>query len=278
MTADKPDCSILDHLGLNNTPHNKGSIMGLTIHWSFQGPQTKSEAKGIIETMRQRAMDLPFESVGDIVHFNGKDAQYEYDPLNGKFRWLKIQARETIWNKDATIGWDCPAKEILGFQINVAPGSEWMEVFLATYPKTLLVEDGRTRKRLRTHRCGWSGNGFCKTQYASRPDCGGVPNFLRSHLSVCRLLDYAKELGILELVSDEGGFYEKRDIPALVNEVGEWDQFIAVGVGAIDELVGAKCIAPIKEYPTFEHLEAQGQDQIDGLLRWIMKNQPASSK
>ena len=47
--------------------------MGLTIHWSFQGPQKKSEATAIIEKMRQRAMDLPFESVGDIVHFKGEE-------------------------------------------------------------------------------------------------------------------------------------------------------------------------------------------------------------
>ena len=249
--------------------------MGLTIHWSFQGPQSKSEVTSIIAKMRQRAMDLPFESVGEIVHFKGEDANFDHDPPNGKYRWLKIQARETIWSKDGTRGWDCPAKEIIGFQVNVAPGSEWMEVFLATYPKSILIEDEWTRKhkRLRTNRINWSGGGFCKTQYASRPDCGGVPNFLRSHLSVCRLLDHAKELGILESVSDEGDFFDKRDIPALVNEIGEWNAFIAAGVGAIDDLIGANCIAPIKEYPDFEHLEAKGQDQIDGLLRWLKENQ-----
>ncbi len=84
--------------------------MGLTIHWSFQGPKTKTDAQAIIEKMRQRAMDLPFEAVGEIVHFKGKDAQFDNDPPNGKHTWLKIQARETIWNKDRTVGWDCPAK------------------------------------------------------------------------------------------------------------------------------------------------------------------------
>ena len=254
--------------------------MGLTIHWSFQGPKTKTDATAIIEKMRQRAMDLPFESVGEVVHFKGKDAQFDNDPPNGKYTWLKIQARETIWNKDRTVGWDCPAKEIVGFQVIVAPGSEPMEIFLATYPRTTLVEDERTRKpkRLRTNLAAWSGGGFCKTQYASDARCGGVPNFLRAHLSVCRLLDHAKELGILKSVSDEGDFFENRDIPALVNEIASWNAFIAAGVEAFDELVGAKGVAPIKEFPNFEHLEAQGQDQIDGLLRWIKERQPVSSK
>jgi hypothetical protein len=33
--------------------------MGLTIHWSLQGPPLKADAKAVIEKMRQRAMDLP---------------------------------------------------------------------------------------------------------------------------------------------------------------------------------------------------------------------------
>ena len=254
--------------------------MGLTIHWSFQGPQKKSEATAIIEKLRQRAMDLPFESVGEIVRFKGNAAQFDNDPPDGEYRWLKIQARECIWNKARTIGWDCPACEIVGFQILAAPGSEPMEIYLATYPKTILIEDERTKmpKRLRTNLSAWSGGGFCKTQYASRPDCGGVPNFLRAHLSVCRLLDHAKELGILSEISDEGDFFEKRSIPALVDEVASWNAFIAAGVGAFDELVGVKAMAPIKEFPDYEHLEAQGQDQIDGLLRWIKERQQLGAK
>lgn len=245
--------------------------MGLTIHWSLQGPETRIEATAIIERLRQRAMDLPFESVGDIVYFKGEQAQFENDPKDSEHRWLKIQSRETIWSKDGRIGWDCPARELVGFQINVAPGSEWMELLLATYPKTILIEDERTRrpKRLRTNLHGWCGDGFCKTQYASRPDCGGVANFLRAHLSVCRLLDRAKELEILKSVSDEGGFFEKRDVPALVNEIADWNAFLAAGVGAVDEIVGGKVAAPIKEFPNFEQLKAQGGDQIDGLLRWL---------
>ena len=254
--------------------------MGLTIHWSFQGPQKKSEATAIIEKMRQRAMDLPFESVGDIVHFKGEQAQFDHDPPNGEYTWLKIQARETIWSQDGRTGWDCPAQEIVGFQIDVAPGSEWMDVFLATYPRTIQIEDERTRrpKRLRTSLAACSGRGFCKTQYASDARCGGVPNFLRAHLSVCRLLDHAKELGILKEVSDEGEFYNNRDIPALVNTIADWNAFIAAGTGAFDELVGSKAVAPIKEFPDFEHLEAQGQDQIEGFLRWIKERQLAASK
>ena len=245
--------------------------MGLTIHWHFQGPKTKSEAKAVIERMRQRAMDLPFDSVGEIVQFKGPEARFDRDDRDEPCRWLKIQAGETVWNEDGRIGWDCPAKEIIGFQILVAPGSEPMEVFLATYPKTIMVEDEWTgkRKRLRTNRHDWSGGAFCKSQYASNPEYGGVPNFLRAHLSVIRMLDYAKELGILAEVSDEGEFWEKRDIKTLAGEVGSWNAMIGAFVGALDDTLGQKADSPIKNFPDFEHLEAKGQDQIDQFLRML---------
>lgn len=83
---------------------------------------------------------------------------------------------------------------------------------------------------------------------------------------------------MLKEVADEGGFLEKRDVQALIAEVGDWNAFIAAGVGAFDELVGGKALAPIKAFPDFEHLEAKGQDQIDGLLRWIKNMQRSGSK
>ena len=46
--------------------------MGLTIHYSLQS-DTRSErkARSLVEQLRQRAMDLPFENVGEIVEAKG---------------------------------------------------------------------------------------------------------------------------------------------------------------------------------------------------------------
>ena len=85
---------------------------------------------------------------------------------------------------------------------------------------------------------GWYWSSFCKTQYASSPAAGGVPNFLHCHLSVIRLLDHAKQLGILASVSDEGDYWEKRDVKALVQEVGEWNEGMAGLVGQMKDLFG----------------------------------------
>ena len=242
--------------------------MGLTIHWDFQGPPLKADAEAVIEQMWQRAMDLPFESVSEIVHFQGPETVFERGQ-DDRFGWLKVISEPTIWSQDMSLGGRCPAKELVGFLIDVAPGTDRMGVYLADYPKTIMVEDQRTGKprRLPTELASWCGSGLCKTQYASHPDLGGITTFLRAHLSIVRLLDYAKEIGILLKVVDESNFFEDRDVPALVNTVGDWNTMIAATVGAFGDLFGGITQAPIKTFPDFEHLEAKGQDKIDAWLR-----------
>ncbi len=121
--------------------------MGLTIHWDWHGPKSKDEAQTVIERMRQRALDLPFESVSDVVHFEGEDAGYDRDNQDDEFGWLKVQARHTIWNDDYSTGWACKPQEIIGFEIAVAPGNEPMEIILATHPKTIQITDKNTGRR-----------------------------------------------------------------------------------------------------------------------------------
>jgi hypothetical protein len=237
--------------------------MGLTIHWDWRGPKSRDEVRAVVEQLRQRALDLPFESVGDIAHFEGDNARSDQGSPDDDFHWLKIQARHILLSKNRTLHWDCFPSEIVGFEILVAPGSEPMEAFLATYPTTIQVEG----KRLRTERRDWCGRGSCKTQYASDPQFGGAANFLRAHLSVCRMLDHAKELGLVVEVSDEGEFFEKRDVQVLVKEVGQWNAQIAAFVGAIGDLGVKNLNAPIRSFPNYEHLEAKGQNKIDALLR-----------
>ena len=98
---------------------------------------------------------------------------------------------------------------------------------------------------------GWRYSSFCKTQYASDPQCGGIFNFIRCHLSVIHLLDRIAELPTMKVNLDDEGKYgrsyytddpwaEKRvytwhdgkyDVKALVEEVGEWNEMIATAFG-----------------------------------------------
>ena len=75
------------------------------------------------------------------------------------------------------------------------------------------------------------------------------------------MLDYAKEIGMLESVSDEGEFWEKRNIEELAREVGQWNEMIAAWAGKLKDQLGDQLLAAITEFPNFEHLEARGQPQ-----------------
>jgi hypothetical protein len=70
-------------------------------------------------------------------------------------------------------------------------------------------------RRRRTGLGGWSWTSFCKTQYAAKPEVGGVANFLKCHLAVIGLLDAAKAIGFAVEVVDEGDYWEQRDTGAL---------------------------------------------------------------
>jgi hypothetical protein len=81
-------------------------------------------------------------------------------------------------------------------------------------------------------------------------------------LTLIALLDQAKELGYLAEVSDEGHFWEKREVEALVKEIGSWNEMIAAFGGKLKDVVGGGIQAPITEFPDFEKLEAAGQKRL----------------
>ena len=79
------------------------------------------------------------------------------------------------------------------------------------------------------------------------------------------MLDKAKELGCLADVSDEGDFWQKRDLKALVQEVGSWNEMIAALGGRLKDLLGEGPLgvqSPITQYQNFEQLELAGQDKL----------------
>jgi hypothetical protein len=151
---------------------------------------------------------------------------------------------------------------VIAFSTWPGEGCEPANFGLCRYPAQATVPDLKQPEQtrtVRTHLGGWRWGSFCKTQYASNPEAGGVPNFLRCHLSVIALLDYARTLGILSSVSDEGGFWEKRDAQALAQTVGTWNELIAGVVGQLKDRLGAEFVAEIAKFPDFEHLEAKGR-------------------
>lgn len=234
--------------------------MGLTIHYSLQSTsRSPAKARQLVEQLRQKALDLPFKEVSEVIDL-GRDEIDRLDREN-PFRWLMILAQGSVPLGD--VHYRVKPQRVVAFSAWPGEGSEEANFGLAIYPKTIEVED-RSRwphrtKRVRTGLADWSWSSFCKTQYASNPECGGVENFLRCHLAVVKLLDAAADLGILKEVHDEGDYWEKRDIKALAAEVGDWNSMIAGWAGRLKDSFGDGVASEIAKYPNFEHLEAKAE-------------------
>lgn len=314
--------------------------MGLTIHYTLKSE--REDAKQVEQTiykMRQLALDLPFEQVGQIVDLKGEQCNTDArraelqngDEKNESLFWLLIQAGKSIrcpWNK--RISRRVNPTRIIGFDTWPGPGSEAANFGLCLYPAEVEweytpEEDQRfqeaakeglgwhrfswekwhrlckrhhafTRfpaaftemRKVPTKLTGWHWSSFCKTQYASDPQCGGIPNFLRCHISVITLLDRMGKLPSLKVTVDDEGRYGpstysddwqeaheagrkptyrrhqgQYNPAALANEVGEWNTMIAGMAGALSDALsgsGKQLEMPIKDFADFERLEFKGRN------------------
>lgn len=235
--------------------------MGLTIHYRLQSDEADADAaRAVVSRLRSRALDLPFAGVGDLIELRGDDCDFEQADHRAPHRWLLIQAASHVecgnWH------FNVAPKHVVAFTTSPGDGCEDANFGLCRYPASIMVDDPQhpgARRRLACPGPKWRWSSFCKTQYASDPNCGGVQNFLRCHLSVVALLDHAKSLGVLGEVHDEGDYWERRDPKRLAIEVGDWNEQIAGFVGRIKDAFGDPAVAPITQFPDFEHLEARGR-------------------
>lgn len=234
--------------------------MGLTIHYRLQADTSDTgKTRELVSQLRQRALDLPFKEVGDLLEFEGPQADSDQVAKDDPHRWLLIQAGG--WVEQGNAHYRFPPTHLIAFSTWPGEGCEQANFGLCLYPSHIEVEARGRNQRLRTERKGWCWGSFCKSEYASDPNCGGIENFLRCHLLVIGLLDHAKTLGILAEVDDEGEYWEKRDAQALAKTLGEWNANMAAFVGRLKDRFGKQIEAPITEFPNFEHLEAKGHDQ-----------------
>lgn len=247
--------------------------MGLTIHYELKSnAKTTDEARDLVEALRERALKLPFKEVACLVEFKGDECDFNKAGKDDEHRWLKIQSQQYIHGGSHSFAGVTPS-HIIAFSTWPGEGSEGANFGLCRYPKNIEIKGENVSTRLGTN---FLWKSFCKTQYASDPECGGVGNFLKCHLAVISLLDHAKSLGILKSVSDEGGYWVKRDLEALVNEIGEWNEFIAAFSGTLKDAIGnldkdAKLVSEISGHSDFERLEAsferKNPEETDNMRR-----------
>jgi hypothetical protein len=251
--------------------------MGLTIHYGLKTTSTNiADVRCLVEALRQFALDLPFKEVGELVEFEGAEADHESSGKDDEYRWFKIQAGGNL-----SIGenfFEVKPLHIIGFQTWPGDGCEQANFGLCKYPSSIDLPKrvGKSKKQA-TKMDGWRMQSFCKTQYASDPKCGGVEHFLRCHLCIVKLLDFAKSTKLLDVeVQDESDYWEHRDLQKLANAVGSWNELIAGFSGLLMD-AGKKGDVPVHSaiagFPNFEHLEAKGRARAEKLLAELSKQQ-----
>jgi hypothetical protein len=115
--------------------------MGLTIHYSLKSK--RDDAEQTVRKMRQLALDLPFEQVGEVVDLTGDQCDYEArraelqdgDDKSESLSWLLIQAGRHVdcpWNK--RISRTVHPRRLIGFDTWPGPGSEPANFGLCLYP------------------------------------------------------------------------------------------------------------------------------------------------
>ena len=274
--------------------------MGLTIHYSLSLPakMTVPEVKQKLGALRQHCLDLPFQEVGEMLEFRGsEDCNFQKRGQDDPLRWFLCQADCDVYFKIARTGKPVAVptvengcyirtilpEHIIGFRTYPGNGSEDANVGLSRFPKTVMVENRANGKCYRLPvqgGGGWKWHSFCKTQFSNSPECGGLPNFLKVHLSVVAMLDCAKRIGFDVEVSDEGGYWEKRNVHALVKEIGSWDQLLAGFGGMLKDSAGdagMEVESPIFNRRDFETLELAGQSQLPPAWNQVLQSLVATT-
>lgn len=206
--------------------------MGLTIHYTLRADTTvPAKARQLVKQLYQRASDIPFQSVGEVVEYHGRDADFNQRANYDSDRWLLIHACQYVHVHPYPI----PPRHLIAFSTDPGDGSEKAFFGLARYPDIIDTGNG---DRISTGLAGWSWHSACMTQYSNAPAFGGTKNFLRAHLSIVQLLDEANGLGILGDVQDEGGYWTARKTDLLIREVGEWSKQHAGFIGDMIRYTG----------------------------------------
>jgi hypothetical protein len=255
--------------------------LGLTVHYDWKTKADLASARRTIAKFRALALKLPFEKVSKIYEQDPPDGESEFVPYDDSFRQGDLYlSRRRADGEEETV--HVPALHAVFFFVYVR-GAESASIGLASHPPVVLHredviernEDGSESGRIlgqgdpiefptRT-RGYYSWHSFCKTQYAGNPKLGGEANFLKAHLSLIELLDQIEAAGVKLRIRDDSRYAKHRDVERLLRSLREWDAIVANIVGTLGDAIGnesGSMIAPIKQRPDFEHLEAKGIDVL----------------
>jgi hypothetical protein len=224
--------------------------MGLTLHFSLSLPATtpRDEVTDRLRQLHSAATHLALERVGPLTITSplGTDPQSR-DQLSEMFElwaWLQLDPGTTGVSEDAL-------PDAVGFAVLLGAQAEAAVLGLAWIPP---VDDDW--HLLPDEPSSWRWHSACKTQYASNES---EDHFVTCHTTLVALLDEAVRLGFIVDVTDEGEYWESRDVDRLRSRVRDMNGLIAQLGGALHDAIGQdhSVEAAIFAHPEFERLEME---------------------
>ncbi len=199
--------------------------MGLTIHYEVSIPTTENIVEKL-EKVRQKCLDLPFEEVNEVKDievkketiqlFRDLQKQYSY-PHNSS---ENLEKRDKMMEERGVDTWT-----VIMIDRQKHPKNHHLaQLSLWAGKGCEGTEFSFTKKRKY-----WKCSGFTKTQYAEQ--------FVKCHLLVIKALDLLKEQGFTVKVSDEGHYWETRDLKVLAKNINDYTALIKSIFGTIKDKV-----------------------------------------
>lgn len=255
--------------------------MGLTVYYDLKTKIELPSARRLITKFRAIARKLPFDKVSKIYEQDPPDGKSAFHRYDDSFRQggLYLPRKRQDGEEEVV---HVPSLHAMFFFVRVQ-GAESASIGLATHPPVVLHREDIIERNKDGSECGrlvgrgdpiefptrrrgyYSWHSFCKTQYAGNPKLGGEANFLKAHLSLIELLDQIRAIGVNVRIRDDTRYAAHRDVDRLLRSLRKWDAIIARFAGNFSDALGDKAgslIAPIKQRPDFEHLEAKGIKEL----------------
>lgn len=204
--------------------------MGLTINYTIEFQGTARQLQTKLEQIKSACLDLSFEEVGEV-----KCVKITRNHIK-IFEWLQVmlsypnnerdnlKMRDLIMDMLGVQTWQMIELGIWHHEGNQSRQEHKPTtiVSLALWPGEGCEScDLNFYKRGKVFVC----HSFCKTQYAT--------HFVDCHLIVIKLLDMVQAAGFKVDVSDEGSYWETRDLSVLGKNINDYTALIS---GVFDSL------------------------------------------
>ena len=226
--------------------------MGLSIHYRLDFSGSDDDAKRFVSRLHEVAVRFGAGEVTPLRELAGEAAALSTAVVD-EDSVLKLAA--SSWGQVDKHPHPVDALRLCGFVLAPGQGCEPAPMGLAQFPASIMVDGRAVDTELGE---GWHWVSHVKTEYASNPQFGGIQNFLQCHLTICALLEKAREFGVTVFVDDESGFWEHRSVEQLVHSVTRLNQIMAGLVGAMKDAEDEGEVGgAIQEFTNFEQLKAE---------------------